>query len=50
MLYKNLDFDADKVNKQYFTVRESMSVIYLQNESSFGPVSVPNIPSKYSGL
>lgn len=27
-----------------------MSVICSQSEGLFGPVSVPNIPSKYSGL
>ena len=39
MLYKNLDFDADKVGL-YREVRLAMAELYKDDEAYFGPVIV----------
>ena len=49
MTFKNVDFDAVKA-VQYSAVRETMTPIYCDDESLFGPTEAPNWPENFGHL
>ena len=48
MMYKNLDFDADK-SSQYSAVREAMTAVYCDDVNLFGPIEA-NLPLNFNDL
>ena len=49
MMYKNLDFDADKP-MQYRKLRLAMATIYEEDISVFGPLALTPLPSNFEQL